>query len=347
MESIQSSILQKSKVAVITGANAGLGFTLADRLLSFYPDIQICLACRNKERGLTAAAALTEKHPKANVHVEILDTSSVASVLSGTEAIRKRYDHIDYLYLNAGIMKVTGVDWNYFWKGLLSSRVFYMFATGEGLLCQEDGVTEDGLQCVFQTNVFGHYVMVKELEDRLGNVSSTEQKPSQIIWTSSSASQAKNFKIEDFQHKNGKDPYSSSKFAIDILSVALNEKMNKQNVFSHSVCPGLVMTNMTYGILPQWFWTLMIPLLWLLHFFVPSMTNNTENGTEALIWLSAQDPMTLDPQTKYMSHVNVFNKSYVAKSKMNINPELAEKFIQELDQLNNSFQLKLKSKVKN
>lgn len=36
-----------------------------------------------------------------------------------------------------------------------------MFATGAGLLTQEDRVTEDGLQEVFETNVFGHFIMVK------------------------------------------------------------------------------------------------------------------------------------------------------------------------------------------
>lgn len=37
-----------------------------------------------------------------------------------------------------------------------------MFTTGEGLLLQDDDVTEDGLQRVFESNVFGHYVLVRE-----------------------------------------------------------------------------------------------------------------------------------------------------------------------------------------
>jgi len=32
--------------------------------------------------------------------------------------------------------------------------------TGEGVLNHEDGVTEEGLQEVFATNLFGHFVMV-------------------------------------------------------------------------------------------------------------------------------------------------------------------------------------------
>lgn len=35
-----------------------------------------------------------------------------------------------------------------------------MFATGEGILTQKDGVTPDGLQQVFATNLFGHFLLV-------------------------------------------------------------------------------------------------------------------------------------------------------------------------------------------
>lgn len=35
-----------------------------------------------------------------------------------------------------------------------------MFATGEGILTQKDSVTPDGLQDVFATNLFGHFLLV-------------------------------------------------------------------------------------------------------------------------------------------------------------------------------------------
>jgi 17beta-estradiol 17-dehydrogenase/3beta-hydroxysteroid 3-dehydrogenase len=36
-----------------------------------------------------------------------------------------------------------------------------MFTTGEGLLLQSDSITNEGLQQVFATNLFGHYVLVR------------------------------------------------------------------------------------------------------------------------------------------------------------------------------------------
>ena len=43
---------------------------------------------------------------------------------------------------------------------LLCSRVVAMFATAEGILTQKDGITPDGLQEVFATNLFGHFLLV-------------------------------------------------------------------------------------------------------------------------------------------------------------------------------------------
>lgn len=37
-----------------------------------------------------------------------------------------------------------------------------MFATGEGILTQKDSVTADGLQEVFMTNLFGHFLLVSD-----------------------------------------------------------------------------------------------------------------------------------------------------------------------------------------
>lgn len=40
-------------------------------------------------------------------------------------------------------------------------KVIHMLCTAEGLLTQHDKVTADGLQEVFATNVFGHFLLVK------------------------------------------------------------------------------------------------------------------------------------------------------------------------------------------
>ena len=41
-------------------------------------------------------------------------------------------------------------------------KVIHIFSTAEGLLTQNDKITPDGLQEVFETNVFGHFILVKQ-----------------------------------------------------------------------------------------------------------------------------------------------------------------------------------------
>ncbi|RUS72031.1 hypothetical protein EGW08_020215, partial [Elysia chlorotica] len=141
-----------------------------------------------------------------------------------------------------------------------------------------------------------------------------------------------------------KNPYSSSKYATDVVSVGLNSRLNKQGVYSHSVCPGLVESNMTYGILPNWFWKLVLPFIFLMRLFVPSLTTSTFNGSESLLWLSSQDPRTLDSQIKFRSLVNVCGKPYVSNEKMKIDPDRAEDLLLELDKLQNSLDTHVKTK---
>lgn len=65
---------------------------------------------------------------------------------------------------------------------------------------------------------------VRELAPLLGRGDS----PSRLIWTSSRSARRANFSLEDFQHSRGREPYSSSKYALDLLSVALNRNFNQR-----------------------------------------------------------------------------------------------------------------------
>lgn len=55
--------------------------------------------------------------------------------------------------------------------------------------------------------------------------------PSRIIWTSSRAASKDAFSIADIQHTVGTDPYASSKYLSDTLSVTMNEKLRPKVVY--------------------------------------------------------------------------------------------------------------------
>lgn len=73
------------------------------------------------------------------------------------------------------------------------------------------------LICVF-------FTQIRELEPLLCHSDS----PSQLIWTSSRNAKKSNFSLEDIQHSKGPEPYSSSKYATDLLNVALNRNFNQK-----------------------------------------------------------------------------------------------------------------------
>uniref|UniRef100_A0A8C3CPQ6 3-keto-steroid reductase/17-beta-hydroxysteroid dehydrogenase 7 n=1 Tax=Cairina moschata TaxID=8855 RepID=A0A8C3CPQ6_CAIMO len=241
----------------------------------------------------------------------------------------RRFQRLDFVYLNAGIMPNPHVNFKALWKGLLTGKLLHMLTTAEGVMTQTDRLNGDGLQEVFATNLFGHFILIRQLESLLcGN-----EKPSRLIWTSSSNARESAFSLSDYQHAKGQESYSSSKYATDLTSVVLNRKLNKQGLYSSVVCPGLVMSNMTYRILPVFLWTLLMPIMWLIRFFAKTYTLTPFNGAEAHVWLFKQKPEYLDVLAKYHSCTSGLGKNYVEPRKMDVDEETAEKFYQKLLEL--------------
>nr|XP_033817425.1 3-keto-steroid reductase isoform X4 [Geotrypetes seraphini] len=281
------------------------------------------------QRAETARISLLSLHPAADIGILQVNLGSLKSVCQAAMEVKRRYRRIDFLYLNAGIMPNPCINLKVFFSGLFSRKVVHMFATGEGLLTQKDQVTKDGLQEVFETNVFGHFVLIRAIEPLLCHI----DNPSQLIWTSSSNARKSAFSLLDYQHTQGQESYSSSKYATDLLSVALNRHFNKQGLYSSVVCPGLVMTNLTYGILPSFFWMFIMPIMWLIRIFTNSFTITPHNGAEALLWLFRQKPELLDPLQKYCSCTSGLGNNYVEPRKINLEEESSELFYQKLLEL--------------
>ncbi|XP_019516220.1 PREDICTED: 3-keto-steroid reductase isoform X6 [Hipposideros armiger] len=317
------------KVVLVTGASSGVGRALCQRLLQEDAGLRLCLACRNPRRAEAARAALLAACPSAQVSVVQVDVGDLRSVLRAARELRHRFQRIDCVYLNAGIMPNPHLNVRALFSGIFSRKAIHMFSTAEGLLTQDDKVTADGLQEVFATNVFGHFILIQELEPLLGHSDS----PSRLIWTSSRNARKSNFSLEDFQHSRGQEPYSSSKYALDLLSVALNRHFSQRGLYSSVACPGTMLTNLTYGILPPFLWTLMMPIIWLLRFFANAFTLTPYNGAEALVWLFHQKPESLNPLSKYLSATTGLGSSYVTTQKMDIDEDTAEKFYQKLLEL--------------
>lgn len=126
---------QTGRVAVITGANTGLGYETALALADH--GAHVVLAVRNLDKGKDAAARITAQSPRAEVALAELDLTSLASVRAAAEQLRATHDRIDLLINNAGVMYTPKSN------------------------------TKDGFELQFGTNHLGHFAFTGLLLDRL------------------------------------------------------------------------------------------------------------------------------------------------------------------------------------
>jgi NAD(P)-dependent dehydrogenase (short-subunit alcohol dehydrogenase family) len=126
---------QRGRVAVVTGANTGLGFDTARVLAA--RGASVILAVRDTEKGKRAADRITAAAPGADVSVARLDLSSLASVRAAAAELGARYPVIDLLINNAGVMYTPRQK------------------------------TADGFELQFGTNHLGHFALTGLLLDRM------------------------------------------------------------------------------------------------------------------------------------------------------------------------------------
>jgi NAD(P)-dependent dehydrogenase (short-subunit alcohol dehydrogenase family) len=126
---------QTGRVAVITGANTGLGYETAAALAA--KGAHVVLAVRNLDKGKDAAALLSKRNPSAEVVLQELDLTSLESIRAAAEQLRSDHERIDLLINNAGVM----------WT--------------------PKSTTKDGFELQFGTNHLGHFAFTGLLLDRL------------------------------------------------------------------------------------------------------------------------------------------------------------------------------------
>jgi NADP-dependent 3-hydroxy acid dehydrogenase YdfG len=95
-----------SKLLLITGANKGIGYSIADVTMLKNLSFNILLCSRDETRGKDAIDSLKLKHPTFTNTLElgVVDISSEASVKTFTEWFKTKYSKVDVLLNNAGVL---------------------------------------------------------------------------------------------------------------------------------------------------------------------------------------------------------------------------------------------------
>ncbi|KAI8335654.1 hypothetical protein EDC96DRAFT_524667 [Choanephora cucurbitarum] len=301
-------ILEKQKkIAIITGANSGVGFAICQRLLETEGDeITVVMACRNPSRAEKARELLRQQFPSGHIELELVDVGSMNSVFSFCQAVRNKYSHVNYLFCNAGILNTKGINW--------MTVVRLLFTDPVGLVERSDATVQnvgeinaDGIGEIFAANVLGHYIMMREMEgllDRSGD--------GRIIWTSSITAKYDCFDIDDWQGVKSKEPYESSKWACDLVSIQSNERFQREGlkVSSFTTSPGVVASHI--GGLAAWIVYCRILVHYLMRILgVASQNISSYNGAIADVYVALAPLASLDYLLRYNSYTNRWGTPYV------------------------------------
>ena len=143
-----------NKTAIITGANSGIGYSLALSLAS--QNATVYLACRNASKAHEAASSIIDATgiSSTKIHILTLDTSSLASVRAFASTWNSSSAKpIDLLIHNAGITGPPSADHH---------------------------TTPEGLGTIYATNFAGSFLLTSLLEAHLS-------PSARVIFTSSTA----------------------------------------------------------------------------------------------------------------------------------------------------------------
>ena len=125
--SLSKAKKQDGKIAIVTGANAGIGYETTKGLASV--GIEVIMACRDLEKAKIAKQKIIKSIPDAKLKLMEIDLACLKSVRDFAENIKTHYDKLDILVNNAGVMMTP------FQK------------------------TEDGLELQMEVNYFGHFLL--------------------------------------------------------------------------------------------------------------------------------------------------------------------------------------------
>jgi NAD(P)-dependent dehydrogenase (short-subunit alcohol dehydrogenase family) len=201
------------RVAIVTGANSGIGFEMSRALAG--KGAEVIMACRSMQRGEDALQKILEEQPGANITLIQLDLADLSSVRRFVEVFKQRARALHILINNAGVM---------------------------GIPKRQE--TADGFEMQFGTNHLGHFalsgllmeIILKTPSARMVTVSSFVHRTARI----------------DFDNLNGGRTYRSmrsygqSKLANLLFMLELQRHFDAfaSHVLSVGAHPGWTATNL-------------------------------------------------------------------------------------------------------
>jgi dehydrogenase/reductase SDR family protein 12 len=208
------------KVALVTGANSGLGFAAAEGFARL--GATVWLAVRNAQRGQDAAARIEESTGRGPVHVGVCDLSRLESVREFAARFSAQAGRLDVLVNNAGV------------------------------LTEHREVSGDGIEMTLATNVIGPFLLTGLLAPLL-----EAHAPSRVINVSSGGMYTQKLAADDLQFAHGTfdgtTAYARTKRAQVILTELWAQRLSGTGVVVQSMHPGWADTPGLRASLPRFY----------------------------------------------------------------------------------------------
>ncbi len=202
------------KIIVVTGANSGIGYEATKAFAS--SNALVIMGCRNSEKANEAKNKILKEYPNAKLDIILLDLMDFDSIQYFTDSINKKYDKVDILLNNAGIMTVPY------------------------------GSTINGFEKQIGVNYFGHFYLTMNLLEIINKT-----KDSRIVNISSIAHRFGNIKPNTFMYDENKKysksrAYAQSKLANLLFTYGLISRLEKSNskIAVLAAHPGITSSNL-------------------------------------------------------------------------------------------------------
>ncbi len=206
-------------VALITGANQGIGLQIAKELAA--KDFTVLVGSRNLARGEKAAATI-----EGDAHALQLDVTDAASIATAAARIRTEFGRLDVLINNAAISNAGGL------AGMTVEE--YSKST------QPSNVSLDEMRTVWETNVFGVLAVYQAMLPLL-----RAAPQARIVNVSSGVGSLTAAADPAYPWRAIFGPvYPASKTALNALTLAMALELEGEGIKVNAVSPGYTKTNL-------------------------------------------------------------------------------------------------------
>jgi NAD(P)-dependent dehydrogenase (short-subunit alcohol dehydrogenase family) len=211
--------MQNKRVALVTGANQGVGLQVAKELVA--NGVTALVGSRDFERGQAAA-----KEIGAGAMAVQLDVTDKASIAAAAERIRKEFGRLDLLVNNAAISNTT--------------KLPGMSIGEHSKLTRPSNVSLDEVRAVWETNVFGVLAVYQAMLPLLH-----ESSDARIVNVSSGVGSLTDNANPSSAYRAIFGPvYPASKTALNAITLAMMIELESTGIKVNLVSPGFTKTNL-------------------------------------------------------------------------------------------------------